>query len=74
MTFEIPPIDLQTHLLSLDRSVLTVFRFYVSVIITFVVQYSDSERSVLSLCTRKVVSFCGISYTDSHSKSTGTRT
>ena len=61
MTFEVPLIDLQTHLLNLGRSVLTVFRFYVSVIVTFIVQYSDSERSMLSLCTRKVVSFCGIS-------------
>lgn len=57
MTFEVPLIDLQTHFLNLGRSVLTVFRFYVSVIVTFIVQYSD--RSMLSLCTRKVVSFVG---------------
>lgn len=59
MTFEVPLIDLQTHFLNLGRSVLTVFRFYVSVIVTFIAQYSD--RSMLSLCTRKVVSFVAVS-------------
>lgn len=51
MTFEVLVTDLQAHLLNLGRSVLTVFRFHVSVIVVFIVQYSDSERSMLSLCT-----------------------
>lgn len=59
MTFEIPLIDLQTHLLDLGRLVMTAFRFYVSVIVTFIVRYGDSKRSALFLCTRKVVSLCG---------------
>lgn len=36
MTFEVPLIDLQT-ILNLGKSVMTVVRFYVSVIVAFIV-------------------------------------